>query len=182
MNRREFLLSAAGAGLQGAERPNFVVIYTDDQGYGDAGCYGGSDMKTPNIDHLAAGGARFTDWHANSPVCSPSRASLMTGKYPHNAYVPQILFSRPDFNVPGLRPGERTLPGELRRLGYKTAAFGKWHLGSAPDARPMAQGFDEWFGFYSGWTDYYSHRYYTLGGVPVFHDLWRNGKEEFRDS
>lgn len=167
---------------QKTERPNFVVIYTDDQGYGDAACYGAADMKTPHIDSLAAGGARFTDWHANSPVCSPSRASLMTGKYPHNAHIPQILFSKPDFNVAGLRKGERTLPGELRKLGYRTAAFGKWHLGSAPDSRPMAQGFDEWMGFYSGWTDYYSHRYYTLGGVPVFHDLWRNGKEEFRDS
>lgn len=183
LTRREFVKGlAAGAAAPASERPNFIVIYTDDQGYGDAGCYGARDVKTPNIDRLAAGGARFTDWHSNSPVCSPSRASLMTGKHPHNAYVPQILFSRPRFDVPGLRKGERTLPGELKKLGYRTAAFGKWHLGSAEESRPMAQGFDEWFGFYSGWTDYYSHRYYTLGGVPVFHDLWRNGKEEFRDA
>jgi arylsulfatase A-like enzyme len=183
MLRREFVKSlAAEAAAPAAERPNFIVIYTDDQGYGDAGCYGARDMKTPHIDRLAAAGARFTDWHSNSPVCSPSRASLLTGKYPHKAYVPQILFSRPGFDVPGLRKGERTLPAELKKLGYRTAAFGKWHLGSAAESRPMAQGFDEWFGFYSGWTDYYSHRYYTLGGVPVFHDLWRNGREEFRDA
>src|SRR5512145_2613512 len=99
MLRRDFLLSGGAAlAAQRAERPNFVVLYTDDQGYGDAGCYGAPDMKTPNIDRLAAGGARFADWHANSPVCSPSRASLMTGKYPHNAHIPQILFSKPDFN------------------------------------------------------------------------------------
>lgn len=182
MRRREFLLGAAGGAARKTERPNFVVIYTDDQGYGDVGCYGAREVKTPNIDRLAAGGARFADWHANSPVCSPSRASLMTGKFPQNAHVPQILFSRPDFDVAGLRRGERTLPGELKKLGYRTAAFGKWHLGSAPASRPMAQGFDEWLGFYSGWTDYYSHRFYTLGGVPVFHDLWRNEKEVFRDN
>lgn len=186
MLRRDFLLGAGSAAVraeaQRRDRPNFVVIYTDDQGYGDLGANGARDVKTPHIDRLASGGARFTDWHANSPVCSPSRASLMTGKYPHNAFIPQILFSKPTFDVPGLRKGERTLPGELKKLGYKTAAFGKWHLGSTPESRPQAQGFDEWLGFYSGWTDYYSHRYYTLGGVPVFHDLWRNGKEEFRDS
>lgn len=162
-------------------RPNFIVIYTDDQGFGDLGCNGAADMKTPHLDRLAAGGARFTDWHSNATVCSPSRASLLTGKYPQNAGIPSILYSKPGFDVPGLRKGETTLPGELRRLGYRTAAVGKWHLGSAPDSRPLAQGFDEWFGFYSGWIDYYSHRFYTLGGQPVYHDLWRNDAEVFEE-
>mgnify|MGYP005853421025 CR=1 FL=1 len=175
MQRREFLGTAiAGlAAAQPAGRPNFIVIYTDDQGYGDLGALGGKDVKTPHLDRLAASGALLRDWHTNSPVCSPSRASLLTGKYPQNAGIPQILFSRPEFDVPGLRRGETTLPGELKKLGYRTAAVGKWHLGSAPHSRPLAQGFDEWFGFYSGWIDYYSHRYYTLGGQPVYHDLWR---------
>ena len=120
-------------------------------------------------------------WHANSPVCSPSRASVLTGKYPQHAGIPEILFSRPTFDVPGLKAGERTLASELRKLGYRTAAVGKWHLGSAPESRPRAQGFDEFFGFYSGWIDYYSHRYYTLGGQPVFHDLWRNDEEVWEE-
>jgi arylsulfatase A-like enzyme len=173
----------AGQALgQGARKPNFIVIYTDDQGIGDLGCYGSPEMKTPHLDKMAASGIRFTDWHTNSPVCSPSRASVLTGKYPQRAGVPQILKSSPEFDVPGLKKGETTLPGELKKLGYRTAAVGKWHLGSAAHSRPQAQGFDEWFGFYSGWTDYFSHTYYTLGGNPVFHDLWRNEKEHFEDA
>lgn len=137
-------------------------------------------MQTPNLDRLASGGVRFTNWYANSPVCSPSRASLLTGKYPQHAGIPEILFSRPDFAIPGLKKGETTLARQLKAAGYNTAAVGKWHLGSAPDSRPRQQGFDEFFGFYSGWIDYYSHRYYTLGGQPIFHDLWR-GEEEVWD-
>lgn len=188
MQRRDFLTQVAGAGLAAAQppapasRPNFIVIYTDDQGIGDLGCYGAAEMRTPHIDRMAASGIRFTDWHTNSPVCSPSRASVLTGKYPQNAGIPHILTSKPDFQVAGLRKGETTLPGELRKLGYQTAAVGKWHLGSVAESRPRAQGFDEFFGFYSGWIDYYSHRYYTLGGTPVFHDLWRNEEEVFEDN
>ncbi|MCS7027001.1 MAG: sulfatase-like hydrolase/transferase [Bryobacteraceae bacterium] len=187
MLRRDFLPILAGAGLslpapaQTTARPNFIVICTDDQGIGDVGCYGGPEAKTPHLDRLAASGVRFTNWHANSPVCSPSRASLLTGKYPQNAGIPQILFSHPEFNVAGLKKGEKTLASELKKLGYRTAAIGKWHLGSKPESGPLAQGFDEWFGFYSGWIDYYSHRYYTLGGQPVFHDLWRNEQEVFEE-
>jgi arylsulfatase A-like enzyme len=183
MLRRQFLATLAAGALQAQPpaKPNFLIIYTDDQGIGDVGCYGGPDVKTPHIDRLAATGIRFTNWYTNSPVCSPSRASLLTGKYPQNAGIPQILFSKPDFQVPGLRKAENTLPSELKKLGYRTGAVGKWHLGSTPESRPLAQGFDEWFGFYSGWTDYYSHRYYTLGGIPVFHDLWRNDQEVFEE-
>ena len=179
VNRREFLKSAGCAAFTGAAaaRPNIIVIVSDDQGIGDIGCYGAKDILTPNLDRLAAEGVRFTDWHASSPVCSPSRAALLTGKYPQRAGVPEILFSKPDFAVPGLRKGETTLAGELRAAGYRTAAIGKWHLGSTPESRPLEQGFEEFFGFYSGWIDYYSHRFYTLGGQPVYHDLWRNEKE-----
>ena len=185
--RRTFLSSLAGTAVGAAQprpkRPNVVAIYTDDQGIGDLGCYGAADMRTPHMDRLAAMGARFTDWYSNCPVCSPSRASLLTGKYPQRTGVVAVLPSDAEFEVPGLRAGEVSLAGELGRLGYRTAAIGKWHLGSAAFSRPMAQGFDDFFGFYSGWTDGYSHRYYRQGGPnsQIFHDLWHNGEEVWAD-
>jgi arylsulfatase A-like enzyme len=140
-------------------------------------------VRTPNLDRLANSGVRFTQWYANAPVCSASRAAIMTGKYPDRTGVKGALPSTPQWDVRGLRAGEKTLPGLLRGLGYRTGAFGKWHLGSAPESRPMAQGFDEFFGWYSGWLDAYSHRYYQLGAPPgkIFHDLWRNGEEVFEE-
>jgi arylsulfatase A-like enzyme len=185
--RRDFLklLAAAPAAAQTPQsrRPNFIVIVTDDHGIGDVGCYGHPEVRTPNLDRLAASGVRFTEWYANAPVCSASRAAIMTGKYPDRAGVKGALPSSPQWDVPGLRSGESTLPGLLRNLGYHTGAFGKWHLGSAPQSRPQAQGFDEFFGWYSGWLDAYSHRYYQLGTAPgmIFHDLWRNTEEVFEE-
>ena len=185
-NRREFLnVLAAGAVVQPAPatRKNFVVIVTDDHGIGDVGCFGASDARTPNLDRLAASGVRFTQWYSNAPVCSASRAAIMTGKYPDRTGVQGALPSQPTWDVPGLRQGETTLPALLRKQGYRTGAIGKWHLGSAPPSRPMAQGFDEFFGWYSGWLDAYSHRYYQLGAPPgkIFHDLWRNETEVFEE-
>ncbi len=164
-------------------RPNFLVIVTDDHGIGDVGCYGHPEVRTPNLDRLAGSGVRFTQWYSNAPVCSASRAAILTGKYPDRTGVKGALPSQPTWDVPGLRAGETTLPGALRKLGYRTGAFGKWHLGSAPASRPMSQGFDEFFGWYSGWLDAYSHRYYQLGGPPgkIFHDLWRNDTEVFEE-
>lgn len=93
-----------------------------------------------------------------------------------------MLDSRAAFDVPGLRQGEITLPGELKRLGYRTAAIGKWHLGSAAQSRPLPQGLDEFDGFYSGWIDGFSHRYYKQSGpAQIFHDLWHNGEEVWAD-
>ena len=193
LTRRDFLSASAAATAsaalihaQAARRPNFIVILTDDQGYGDFGANGAADIRTPNLDRLAATGVRFTDWHATSPVCSPSRASVITGKYPQRAGIPEVLNSRPTFDVPGLKAGETSLARELRNAGYSTAAVGKWHLGSASHSRPLAQGFDQFYGFYSGWIDYYSQRYYTLAGNPgqtgpvppaIFHDFWNNADE-----
>lgn len=185
MTRRDFLAASAACALPAAKaRPNLVVIYTDDQGIGDLGCYGHPEVKTPNIDRLAARGVRFTNWYSNSPVCSPSRASLLTGKYPENHGILDVLTSTAQFNTPGLRQGEKTLAGELHNAGYRTGHVGKWHIGSAPQSRPLKVGFDEFFGFYSGWTDYYSHRYYTLGKgqSEILHDLWRNEEEVWADS
>src|ERR1051326_4919876 len=190
--RREFLrvlsTGAAAASLAAPQnpppaKPNFLVIITDDHGIGDVGCYGHAEVRTPNLDRLAGSGVRFTQWYSNAPICSASRAAILTGKYPDRAGVQGALPSEPTWDVPGLRQGETTLPGLLRNLGYHTAAFGKWHLGSAPHSRPLAQGFDEFFGWYSGWLDAYSHRYYQLGGPPgkIFHDLWRNTTEVFEE-
>jgi arylsulfatase A-like enzyme len=189
MNRRTFLLTtaagAAGRAVNGQQpgQPNFVIIYTDDQGIGDLGCYGARDVRTPNLDRLAETGARFTDWYTNSPVCSPSRASLLTGKYPQRAGIPEVLSSEASFSTRGLRQGETTLQGELKKLGYRTAVIGKWHLGSAAHSRPLAQGFDEFFGFYSGWIDGHSHRYYrqNTSESQIFHDLWHNEEEVWED-
>ena len=186
--RREFLkvLAASAAAIPSqaqTKRPNFVIIVTDDQGIGDLGCYGHPEVRTPNLDKLAASGIRFTQWYSNAPVCSASRAAIMTGKYPDRAGVQGALPSQPTYDVPGLRKGETTLPGLLKNLGYRTAVIGKWHLGSVPHSRPQAQGFDEFFGWYSGWLDAYSHRYYQLGAPPgkIFHDLWRNETEVFEE-
>lgn len=181
MTRRSFLSGFTIAAAQSPSKPNLVLIVADDLGIGDVGCYGASEARTPHLDQMAQSGIRFTDWHANSPVCSPSRASLLTGKYPQRCGIPQILFSRPGFVVPGLREGEWTIGRELKTQGYRTGAIGKWHLGTTPESRPLRQGFDSFFGFYSGWIDYYSHRFYTLGGQPIFHDLWRNEKEAWEE-
>ena len=166
------------------KRPNFIVFYTDDQGIGDLGCYGATDLKTPHLDRLAGRGVRFTSWYSNSPVCSPSRAALMTGLFPHRTGIRNFLPGRANRDVPGLRSNEVTLPGMLKQAGYRTAAVGKWHLGSAPASRPLAQGFEQFFGFYSGWIDNYSHRYYqmTAGGPQeIYHDLWRNETEAWEE-
>lgn len=136
-------------------RPNVIVIYCDDLGYGDLGCYGSDAIRTPHLDALAQDGARFTNWYSNSPVCSPSRAALLTGKYPAKTGVSHILGGKR--GTGGLKADAKTLAQRLKEHGYRTALFGKWHLGSAEDTKPNAKGFDEYFGFQAGCVDYYSH-------------------------
>jgi arylsulfatase A-like enzyme len=166
------------------QRPNLVIILTDDQGYGDLSCMGNTDFRTPHLDSLAASGARFTSWYSNSPVCSPSRASLLTGRYPGNAGVRSILAGHR--TASGLPQTVPTLATALKPLGYRTALAGKWHLGLAVGSRPEHHGFDEWFGFLAGCVDYYSHIFYwgmNRGGPandPI-HDLWHNGQEVWRN-
>ncbi|MBP8952085.1 MAG: sulfatase-like hydrolase/transferase [Armatimonadetes bacterium] len=162
-------------------RPNFIIIYTDDQGYGDLSCMGAPDLSTPNIDSLAASGARFTNWYSNSPVCSPSRASLLTGKYPGHAGVRSILAGHRQ--ATGLPRETPSLASALKRQGYGTAMSGKWHLGVAEDSMPHNHGFDDWFGFLAGCIDFYSHIFYwgMGGGTDPVHDLWDNGREVWRN-
>ena len=124
--------------------PNVVVILTDDQGFGDLGCYGHPSIRTPHIDRLAAEGARFTSFYAGSPVCTPSRVALLTGCYPKRVGM-QDHVVKPG-SVYGLHPQEVTLAEVLEQAGYATGMVGKWHLGHRLGLLPLDQGFDTWFG------------------------------------
>jgi len=164
-----FVLSA------NAKRPNIIIILTDDQGSIDAGCYGAKDLITPHTDSLATRGIRFTQFYSAAPVCSPSRAGLLTGRYPIHAGVPGNTTSQK--GRPGM-PGEQiTIAEHFKAAGYKTAHFGKWHLGYIPEHMPNEQGFDYSFGHMGGCIDNYSHFFYWQG--PNRHDLHRNGEEVF---
>ena len=159
------------------EKPNVIVIYTDDQGSVDLNCYGSGDLVTPHMDAIAQSGVRFTQFYA-FPICSPSRASLLTGKTPQRAGVPGNVGAHQGQRA-GLPPDEYTMAEMFRDAGYRTAHIGKWHLGYTPDKGPNAQGFDYSFGHLVGCIDNYSHFYYWRG--PNRHDLYRNGKEVFHD-
>lgn len=164
------------------KRPNFIVIMTDDQGYGDLSCMGNTDFCTPNIDALAANGARFTNWYSNSPVCSPSRASLLTGRYPAHAGVRAILAG--NRKASGLTAQAPTIATALKDIGYQTALIGKWHLGLAEQSRPNQNGFDYFYGFMAGCLDYYSHIFYWSmadGQTNPTHDLWENETEVYHN-
>ena len=129
-----------------ARRPNVIVIYADDLGYGDLGCYGSPVIRTPNLDRMAAEGLRFTDFYSGAEVCTPSRAALLTGRYPLRSGMsgPQrVLFPK---SKGGLPAAEVTLAEALRGAGYATAHIGKWHLGIHEGSRPLDQGFDHSFG------------------------------------
>ncbi|TDF99775.1 sulfatase-like hydrolase/transferase [Paenibacillus piri] len=159
------------------KRPNIIIFYCDDLGYGDLGCYGSDVVRTPHVDRLADDGIRFTNWYSNSPVCSPSRASLLTGKYPARAGISHILGGKR--GTAGLPLEQPTLAKAFKENGYRTALFGKWHLGASAEHGPNAHGFDEFFGFRAGCIDYYSHIFYweQAAGVNPVHDLWHNETE-----
>ena len=114
------------------KKPNFVLIFTDDQGYQDIGCFGSPLIMTPNLDKMAAEGMKFTDFYSANSVCSPSRAALLTGCYPTRVNIPGVLFPR---HTIGLNPDEITIADLLKENGYATACIGKWHLGMGGKAQ-----------------------------------------------
>ena len=164
------LLVASSAVAQGS-KPNVIIIYTDDQGTLDMGCYGAPDLYTPNMDNLAAKGVQFTQFYA-APVSSVSRACLMTGQFAKRAGLVN------NAGKEGLALEKETIAERLKNNGYNTALIGKWHLGSAIENGPNNQGFDYFWGFRGGCIDSYSHFYYWAG--PNVHDLWRNEREIHR--
>jgi arylsulfatase A len=136
--------------------PNIVIIFTDDQGYADVGCFGAKQFATPNIDRLAAEGIRFTDFHVAQPVCSASRAALLTGCYPNRIGIHGALSP---FAKIGIHSNEMTLPELLKQKGYATGMVGKWHLGHLPQFLPVKHGFDEYL------------------GLPYSNDMWPHHPE-----
>ena len=181
MYRREFLkFVAAGAAslLSGGcavarsravDKPNIILIMADDLGYGDIGCYGNRTIKTPNIDALARGGMKFSDYHSNGAVCSPTRAALLTGRYQQRAGIEGVVYAKGPARETGLALEETTFAEVLKKRGYATALFGKWHLGYNVEFNPVRQGFDEFRGYVSGNVDFHSH----IDGAG-FDDWWKN--------
>jgi arylsulfatase A-like enzyme len=136
-------------------RPKVLFVLIDDLGYGDLGCYGSKDIRTPHLDTLAKDGVRLTDCYSAAPVCSPTRAALITGRYPQRAGFEWVIrYTEKDRGLPAT---EASLPKVLKKSGYATGLFGKWHLGYKPEFGPNAHGFDEFFGFLAADLDYYAH-------------------------
>ena len=143
---------------QEASSPNIVVILADDLGYGDLSSYGAEDLESPNIDKLVEAGMRFENAYANCPVCSPTRAALLSGRYPELAGVPGVVRTHPENNWGYLRQDITLLPAVLSEAGYHTAAIGKWHLGLRPENHPTERGFDLFHGFLGDMMDdYFTH-------------------------
>ena len=171
--------SAAGAAKDsrvGARKPNIIVILADDLGYGDLGVYGGTEIPTPNLDALARGGVRFTDGYVTCPICAPTRAALLSGRYQqrfgfeHNP-GPEAQ-AAPGFGLPR---SERTLAEKLKDAGYATGMFGKWHLGYKDELQPHQRGFDEFFGFLSGAHTYMPGEARQRRGGGYNEGIVRNG-------
>jgi len=178
---RRHLLKTVGAGAAslvcprgtaggevGDQRPNIILIMADDLGYGDLGCYGNEKIATPNIDALAKGGMRFTDFHSNGAVCSPTRAALLTGRYQQRCGVEGVITAKKHRDK-GMALTEVTFAEVLKDAGYATGLFGKWHLGYEVRFNPTRQGFDAFRGYVSGNVDYHSHIDQT--GIE---DWWRD--------
>lgn len=138
------------------QKPNVLLIITDDVGYGDIGSYGAPDTKTPNIDRLAKEGVKLTDFYA-APQCTPTRAALITGRYQQRVSLERALGGDGAALEQGLSPTGRSLPRLLKENGYATGLIGKWHLGFKPEFGPNAHGFDYFFGFLAGFIDFYTH-------------------------
>lgn len=170
-------LFVSGSHPATADRPNVLLIYSDDQGSIDANCYGATDLITPALDRLARTGVRFTQMYSPSAICSASRAGLLTGRFPVRAGVPGNVSSQ--HGEAGMPTEQVTIAEMLKSAGYVTGHVGKWHLGYTPETMPNGQGFDTSFGHMGGCIDNYAHFFYWKG--PNRHDLWRNGREVWHD-
>ncbi|MDZ7722262.1 MAG: sulfatase-like hydrolase/transferase [candidate division KSB1 bacterium] len=177
--KNSFISLAAGSAIFSASKnlsagqnrkPNIVIFLTDDQGSVDVNCYGASDLITPHLDALAERGTRFSQFYVASSICSPSRAALLTGRFPQRAQLPGNAIGGD-----GMPSKQITMAELFKEHGYRTGIFGKWHLGTALPLGPNEQGFDEFLGHREGCIDNYSHFYYWRG--PNRHDLWRDETE-----
>jgi len=186
-SRRDFLktlgITAVSGGLLGClntkpeafekssdKKPNIILLMADDLGYGDIGCYGNKHIKTPNLDAMAGSGMKFTDFHSNGPMCSPTRAALLTGRYQQRCGIEGVLSCKSTY-YRGMSPKEVTFAEVLNKAGYATACLGKWHLGFVTPYVPNDQGFDTYRGFHAGGSDYFSH--IDRSGRP---DWWKDKK------
>ncbi len=146
-----------------ADKPNILIILVDDLGYGDLSCYGAKDLKSPNIDTLMTDGMRFDSFYANCPVCSPTRAALLSGTYPDLVGVPGVIRTHPENNWGWLSQKASLLPKTLKSAGYHTSLIGKWHLGLESPNTPNERGFDHFKGFLCDMIDdYYKHRRHSI--------------------
>ena len=155
-------VAAATKTKSAASRPNVIVILADDLGYGDTSVYDGW-VETPHLERMAAAGLTFTDFHTNSSVCSPTRAGFLTGRYQQRVGIVDVVASHLD--TPGLDPSELTIPRLMKQGGYRTALFGKWHLGMEQKFNPIHHGFDEFRGYLDGYVDYHVHRNSWFNGL-----------------
>lgn len=184
------LAAALSAPAVGEAPPNILLIVSDDQGYADLGCFGSDEALTPHLDRLAAGGVRLTNFYVSWPACTPSRGSLLTGRYPQrNGIYDMIRNEAPDYGhrytpeeyagtferVGGMDPREILLPQMLRRAGYTSGIFGKWDLGVHRRYLPLQRGFDDFYGFCNTGIDYFTHERY---GVP---SMYRNNRPTEED-
>lgn len=159
---------AEGPNSSKPKRPNVVFIFVDDQGYYDLSCYGATEVKTPRVDALAKEGVRFTDYYAAAPICSPSRAGLVSGCYPRRTGN-EIWVHRPDAET-GIPPACLTMAELFNVAGYSTACIGKWHLGFKEEYLPWKQGFDHYFGVLHNLDSYETKKFMDYGGNPLMKD------------
>lgn len=177
------LLAVAPAPAAQPRRPNIVFVLVDDMGYADAGCLGSADLRTPNIDRLAKEGVRFTSFYSNAPVCTPTRAAFLTGRWQQRVGLEWALgftaqqqrrvgdrwVNEPDKLALGLPTTEPSIAKLLKAAGYGTACFGKWHLGFKPEYNPVKHGFDEYWGVLLGHADFYTYKYFD-GTGHLYHN------------